>query len=297
MVWKPAKALGVAAGLTMAITVVGIGIFLVGRIVEPGLSLNWYFTVLLLGLSLVLLALWAYWYYGLLTLRNHLDRNSLTIASGGISYRVPMDAILSIVPGNQVAASQGFHGIAWPGYLRGRMRLEGLGTLLVRSTEPLARQLVVITDSLCYGISPRDAKRFMEDYALRRALGSIREVEQTVEYAPLLALPIWRDSWFWGITLASFLATAALLGFLADVYGGLPERVPVHFGPGGQADRIAAKSSLLALPAIGVVALAVNSLLGVLLHRHERLATYLLVGMAVSVQAILWLAATSILGR
>jgi hypothetical protein len=51
----------------------------------------------------------------------------------------------------------------------------------------------------------------------------------------------------------------------------------------------------LALPAMGALALVVNSLLGLLLHRRERLGAYLLAGMAFSVQAILWLAATDIL--
>ena len=92
----------------------------------------------------------------------------------------------------------------------------------------------------------------------------------------------------------AFLASLALLGLVAGVYGGLPDRVAIHLGS-REVARVVPKSSLLALPVMGALALVVNSFLGLLLHRRERLGAYLLAGMAFSVQAILWLAATGIL--
>jgi len=108
------------------------------------------------------------------------------------------------VPGSQVSASGGFRGIGWPGYLRGHMRLKGLGRLVVHSSEPLPRQLVIVTRSGCFGISPGDAQKFIEALEAHRALGATRALEQTVERGPIAALEIWRDRWLWVSVASSF---------------------------------------------------------------------------------------------
>jgi hypothetical protein len=296
MVWRPGKTSGVVGGLIIVLAVVGVDIFLIQSASGQSLTLNLFFTVLLVILSIPLLILWIYWYYGLLTLRYQLDRNALSIVCGTSRYTVPMEAIEQIVPGKEIRAIQGFRGVGWPGYLMGRIYVEKLGLVVVHATEPLERQLVVVTNSLCYGISPRDATQFLEDFAARRALGPIRPVTQSVEYARLVAFPVWRDGWFWGGLVLAAMACAALFGLVASRYGALPERIPLHFDVQGEVDRIAAKEGLLVIPNIGVITLAVNGLLGLLFHRRERLAAYLLLGMTLMIQAALWLATVRILG-
>ena len=295
MAWKPAKTLGLVGGLVIMLTIIGVDLFLVQSAVGQTLSLNLYFTVLLVILSIPLLILWAYWYFGLLTLRYQLDRNALTISCGTSKHVVPMEAIEAIVPGREVRVRQGFRGIGWPGYLLGRVYLEDLGLLVVHATEPLERQLVVVTSTICYGISPRDPARFLEDLATRRALGPTRPVPQIAEHSWLASLPVWRDRLFWGgLTLAA-VTCIALFGLLANRYGMLPERIPLHFDATGEVDRIAAKDSLLVIPWIGALALGANGFLGVLLHRRERLGAYLLLAMAFMVQVVLWVAMMRIL--
>jgi hypothetical protein len=297
MVWKPAKTLGLIAGLITILTIMGVDAFLVRGMTRTGLGLNFYFMILLLVLSLPLFVLFLYWYYSLVTLSYYLDRNALIISYGYSRHVVPLGAIRRIIPGTQAVISQVFRGVGWPGYLMGSMRLEDLGSLLVYSTEPLDRQLVVITDRQCYGISPKDAAHFLEDYAARRALGPIREVEQAVEHASFVASPVWSDRWFWGIIILALVANAVLLGLIVDRYGRLPERIPLHFDARGQLDRIVAKSGFLVVPGIGALALLFNSVFGTLLYRRERLAAYLLVIMTLGVQAVLWIAALGILNR
>ena len=56
-------------------------------------------------------------------------------------------------------------------------------------------------------------------------------------------------------------------------------------------------SGLIVVPTIGALSLAANGVLGTILHGRERLAAYLLAGMAVALQVVLLIAALGILGR
>jgi len=297
MIWKPTKVLGAIVGLIILLTLVGVDVFLIDNMLHQGLGLNIYFTALLFALSLPMVAIWLYWYIGFLSLHYHMDRNALTIASTAGRQVIPLQMIQRIVPGSQLAISQNFHGIGWPGYLKGTMRLKNLGPLLVHSTEPLERQLVVITDTACFGISPMRQQQFLEDFGVRRLLGPIREVKPMLERGRLTTWPIWRDRWLWVILLTALVANAALFGLIAERWAGLPERLPLHFDVQGMVDRIDAKEGLLVVPTIGALTLLVNTLLGGLLHRKERLASFLLAFSALGIQWVLWMATLGILAH
>ncbi|MBM3189315.1 MAG: DUF1648 domain-containing protein, partial [Chloroflexi bacterium] len=193
--------------------------------------------------------------------------------------------------------SRGFRGVGWPGYMNGRLRLKRLGWLVSLSTEPLQRQLIVVTETQCYGISPRDPTEFLHHYVQYRALGAVAAIEQGVERNLLLRLPLWSDLAFWGAILVAFVANVALFGLIMARYGALPERIPLHFNAQGEPLRIASKAWLLLVPGIGAAALFVNALLGAALHRWERLGARLLVFAALGVQAIVWSAALVVLAH
>ena len=197
MVWKPTKVLGAIVGLIILLTIVGVDGFLIENMLNQGLSLNLYFTALLFILSLPIIAVWLYWYVGFLTLRYHMDRNALTIFSATGRQVIPLQAIQRIVPGDELTVSQNFRGIGWPGYLKGTLRLKRLGMVIVHSTEPLERQLIVVTDTVSYGVSPMQREQFLEDFAARRSLGPIREVQPELARPRLVTWPIWRDRWLW----------------------------------------------------------------------------------------------------
>lgn len=303
MVWKPAKAVGLIVGFVIVLTIIGIEAFVIQSMSGQRLGMDLYFTALLSALGIPLLVLWVYWYYELLALRYTLDRNALVITCGTSRRIVPLNTIQRIVRGSDISSSgeiiisQGFRGVGWPGYLKGHIHLADLGLLLVHSTEPLPRQLVVVTESVCYGISPKNPERFLEDYARRRALGPVQQLAQGREYASLVILPVWRDWLFWSAVILAIVANVALFGLIMNKYGALPERIPLHFDAQGEVDRIASKAWLLVVPGIGALTLGINALLGLLLHKYERLAAYLLTGTALSVQAVLYLAAIGILNR
>jgi len=85
-----------------------------------------------------------------------------------------------------------------------------------------------------------------------------------------------------------------LFGFLAARLPNLDPQLPLHFNSLGQADRIRPKIELFALPVIGLLILGANLVLGLVFYRRERAGAYLLWGGAAAVQALFWLAATSI---
>jgi hypothetical protein len=297
MVWKPTKVLGAIVGLIILLTIVGVDGFLIENMLHQGLSLNLYFTALLFILSLPIVAVWLYWYIGFLTLRYHMDRNALTISSATGRQIVPLQAIQRIMPGAELTVSQNFRGIGWPGYLKGTMRLKGLGMVKVHSTEPLERQLVVVTDTRSYGISPLRRQQFLEDFAARRSLGPMRELQPQVEQPRLVTWAFWHDRWLWTILLVALLANGALFGMISARWGNLPERIPLHFDAQGIVDRIDSKGGLLVVPIIGALTLFVNTLLGVLLHRQERLGAFLLAFSALGIQCVLWIATLGILAH
>ena len=297
MVWKPTKALGLVTGLVILLTIISIGNALFQSIARQDVGMGLYLTVLLLVLSLALLGLWGYWYYDLITLRYHLDRNALTIVCGTSRQVVPIKAIQRIVPGDTLEVSRRFHGIGWPGYMRGHAEVRGQGRLTIHSTEPLERQVIIVTAQQCYGISPKDPQRFLADYAMRRALGPMAKVNQGLEYRPVIAWPVWRDWRFWLVSILVCMADIVLFGLVVNRYAILPERMPLHRNALGEVDRIASKAWLFVMPGIGVLVLGINTALGAILHRRERLGAYLLIGIACGVQVILWFAALGILNR
>ena len=111
-----------------------------------------------------------------------------------------------------------------------------------------------------------------------------------------LLLRLRRDYAIQGLLVFALLANFALLGLLLVRYNSLPDPLPLHFDASGLPDRIEAKSAILALPEIGLIVIALNSLLGVMVYRRERAATVLLLVGALFVQVLMWLATLNAAG-
>jgi hypothetical protein len=59
----------------------------------------------------------------------------------------------------------------------------------------------------------------------------------------------------------AFVVLALWLAYIARVWGSLPERVPVHFGPSGRVDAWGGRSSMLLLPLVGTTLYVVSTAL------------------------------------
>ena len=88
----------------------------------------------------------------------------------------------------------------------------------------------------------------------------------------------------------------ALFSYLVIRFDALPDLLPLHFDSSGLPDRIEAKTGIFALPLIGVIVLALNLVLGIPIHRRERIATRLLAAGALLVQVMMWVAVSTIVG-
>ncbi|MFH1085936.1 MAG: PH domain-containing protein [Chloroflexota bacterium] len=295
MDWRPTRTLGLIAGALIGTTLVSIT-WMLARTAQRmplGLSL---LAVGVLGMGmLVLLAWWGYRYAQLASLCYRLDRNGLVIRCVGHRRVVPMAVIQAIVAGDQVRLRRDRIETAWPGYYRGQVDLYDRPTCWVHSTVPLDRQLVVITNAGCYGISPASPTRFLADYEARRALGPIHLWEPSEEPTGLAAWPIWRDRLFWPLALLTLLANLGLAAIVVGHYGAGSAHTSLPLGARRAVAEPSARDWLLVIPAIGALAWVTNTALGALLYRHEKALAYMLDGASLGIQALLWLAVWQIL--
>jgi hypothetical protein len=299
MEWKPRPSHGGWVGLALVGGLLLIDILIVGAVAGTSVPLLRFLSVFLVMLSLPVLGLIAYWTYGFFTLRYHLDRNGLIIRCGGDRQIVPIGRIQTISraldTGN--GALSGFRGVAWPGYRAGQGQLAGAGPTLFRSTTPLEASLLVMTPSLAYVISPTDLEGFIRAWETRKSLGPTQVWAQEARPVSLLAIPFWSDRLAYGLIIAALVVAAAFTAYTWARYPALPARLPFHFDAAGQVDRVGPKGEILRLPIIGLLLLLVNLLLGLALHKRERLAAYLAWGGAIAVQILLWLAALAIINN
>jgi len=235
--------------------------------------------------------LFAYWTYSAATLRYYLDRNGLIIHWGDFRQLVPMDRIERLVPGRELPPPK-VTGISWLGHHVGHGEVEGLGDTIFYATHRSHEELLyVVTADQTYGISVQDDVRFAEELQGHQKLGQLVSLPQVTERTALAAQPFWHDPIAQGLALLSIIACFVTLGYVFHQYPGLPEDIPLPFPSLGGVTNVGDKSELLSIPTTGIGILAVNLVLGVLLHAWERAVGYLLFLAALGAQAILLAAA------
>jgi hypothetical protein len=112
-------------------------------------------------------------------------------------------------------------------------------------------------------------------------------------------VPAWlrgalHDRYFWSMLIVALFVNLGLFAFLIVLSAQLPPLVPLHFDSAGQPDRIEPNDAIFSLPQIGLIMIVLNFALGTLAYRRETLVAYLLGGVAIGVQFLLWFAAISI---
>ena len=294
MVWKPKIALGAAWGIVTLAAILLFDAWCVQRLRTAPIDLTLFFLSLALVVSAVLIVLILYCLYGLLSLSYTLDRNGLTIRWGALLHSIPMDSIERVAPASELGASTRFWGIAWPGYRIGPGQLKGVAPLRAYATRPLAKQLLVVTPSAVYGISPADPHAFLADFTRRKNLGAAREMEPGTRRARWTSLPFLGDRKAQALMLGGFLLNAGLFGYVCQAYPALPRLLSLHFDALGEVDRVGARAELFSLPLIGLIAQVYDATAGLLLHRRQATAAYLLAAAGLLVQLLLWAAVVNI---
>ena len=93
----------------------------------------------------------------------------------------------------------------------------------------------------------------------------------------------------------AIVVNAAAFGYVIWQYPALPEYLPLHYNAQGDVDYIGDRAESFKIPGIGTVVWLVNTVLGVLLHRQERLASRLVIIAATATQLMVLAAALAII--
>jgi len=294
--WITDKRIGTQTGIILILLLIVIDFALIGVIgSEPIGPLTFFVGLAIVG-SIPLISLIVYQLIGLARSSYALDRNVLTIDWGPIRQIVPTEAIQRIMLGTEVPGSiKKFRGWRWPGLMVGQGDVPDAGLTLFYASAPLRHQLIVVTPSLSYAISPADVAGFIESIKARYELGPTQAVAQTTQHPPLFDWDLWRDRLARGLIVPGAILCVALFAFVCFRYPDLPARLPLHYSIEGLADRLGPASQAFILPLIGLMALLANSVLGGLIYRRERMASYVLWGGTILVQALLWIGAIGLL--
>jgi hypothetical protein len=296
--WVTEKRQGLIVGFALMIAIVLVDVGLISlAALRRTVSLGTFSIGLAVLLSLSLLGLIAYWLYGLSRSLYLLDRNALIIQWGPLEQTIPTKQIERVLTGKEIVGTIRFYGGFWPGHCVGYGEVPGAGPTLFYGTD-LPRHLVyVVTPGLTYGLSPADREGFLEALKHRVQMGPTQVVEQSSRRPGILDWAIWQDRLGLALLGVGILAIVLLIGLLCFRLPTMPRLVPLHFDAAGSPDRLGPRWQVFIIPLIGLLALALNGVLGWLAYRRERMISYLLWGGAVLVQVLVWTAALGILAR
>ncbi len=296
MEWLTDKRTGTQTGLLFIVGLVVLDIFcLIGITTQPIGPLTFILSLIILG-SIPLLALIGYQLYGLARSGYDVDRNAVTIQWGPIKQIVPVESIQRIMLGTEVEGRvEYFRGWRWPGLMQGQGFLSEAELTVFYASTSLPQQLILVTPSISYAISPADTAGFIESIKARYELGPTQAIEQTSEHPAFFDWPLWSDRIAHYLLITGATMCLLLFGLVSLRYPTLPAILPLHYNALGLPDRTGPATQVFLLPFIGLLALVTNTLLGGLFYRRERVAAYLLWGGTIVVQVLLWIGTVNLL--
>jgi hypothetical protein len=294
--WITDKRMGTQIGIILILLLIVIDFVLIGVLTAGPIGPITFLSGSLIVASIPAIGLIVYQLIGLARSGYALDRNMLTIDWGPIRQVVPTEAIQLIMLGTEVQGSvKKFRGWRWPGLMVGQGDVPDAGLTLFYSSASLAHQLIVVTPTLSYAISPTDVPGFIESIKARYELGPTQAVTQTTQHPPLFDWALWRDRIAQVMIAAGAMLCLALFALVCFRYPDLPARLPLHYSIDGVVDRSGPTSQAFMLPLIGTLVLMANITLGLVAYNRERMAAYLLWGGMLLVQLLLWVGAIGLL--
>ena len=294
--WKTDATQGLIVGVVLMLVIILVDVGLILLALDYGENtIGTFFVGLAIIYSFRFLFQIGYWLDGLVRSSYLLDRNALIIRWGAIEYTIPMASVECIMTGDEIEGRIRFHGVSWPGYQVGYGQLPGDIPALFFATLPPRHQIYLVTSDMAYGISPADREAFLESLVQRIEMGPTQAVEAMAKRPAFMDWALWRDRpGMIGLGLGA-LASLALIGFICFRFEMLPARLPLHFDAAGNPDWWGERGHVFMIPLIGLLSLAVNTLLGALVYRYEKIVSYLLWGGTLLIQILVWIAALNAL--
>jgi len=286
MYYQPPRALGLLVGTILSLWAAAVALALIDNGLKSEIGIPGMVSYAVAMAAAALALLFAYWTYGLATLSYALDRNGLIIAWGPTRQVIPLGSIERLVPGTSVGVPR-VAGITWWGHHIGRATIDRIGDVLFYSTHQSADQvLYVMTSERNYAISVEDPAGFAQEIQVRQDLGATADVTHHVERSGAAAQGFWSDRTGIGLALLALTAGAAVWAQIGVRYADLPSTLELHL-PGTElipVVTVVSRETILELPRVASIVLAVNLALGVLLHGWDRVAGYVLFIVATVVQ-------------
>jgi len=278
MNYQPPRALGLLVGSVLTLWAFAIAALLVNFTISEDFGIASVVAISAAVAAAALASLFGYWTYALATMSYAMDRNGLVIHWGVTRQVIPLGSIERLVPGTSVGVPS-VRGVSWLGYHVGRATIERIGDVLFYTTHQNAEQvLYVMTNERNYAISVDDAAGFARQVQIRQDLGPTARVTHHAQRLGSAAQAFWYDPIGRALVVIALLSTFAMWVLVALRYPDLPPTLELHFPASedtGLVD-VRSKDTILDLPRIATLILAVNLGLGFLLHAWERVAGYVL---------------------
>ena len=300
MTFNIPRSTGLSLGLAALAALLLIDAALLAVLRGGWLTLGGFVSFCMLLASVPALLFVGYRTYALARARYVLSRNALVVEWGGRRRVVPLAQVVEARKAADFENEVRPRGLHWPGNRVGRGVVEPLGPVefLAASDKP-GLVLVRLSGAAVpwLALSPAEPQAFLDNLAAFQAEGPEEEIDAEDAQPAFARWDLWHDRLALGLLAAGLTSVVVLLGYLALIAPQLPEQIALHFNAQGQPDRFGPPAGLLILPVIAGLAWLVNALLGVWFHRgpRERPAAYLLLGAALFVQALVWVAAVGLL--
>jgi hypothetical protein len=249
--------------------------------------------LIILGLIALLVRLLR-WIYHLLGARYILTKDRLTLRTEDWRQEVPLTSISRIVTGEFLPES--LLDALTLGYRRGYSRIEGIGETWFLTTSRDRAHIAMITTGVgSYVVSPADPGSFLREMAGRGVPFAPGRLPREALRGHRIRIPMAQDPRAWALLGLAITVNLALLLFVAWRYPNLPPFLPLHFNAAGEVDFIGTPGEAFRLPTIAGSLLMGNTVLAIVLHRYERLASYLFLAAAVFAQLVMLVAVFNLL--
>lgn len=295
LVSHPPRSPGVIAGILLTLALILLDLILLLFMITQPISLLTFFSGLLLLCTLPAILLIGYLTHTLPHARYHIESDTLIIDWGSLTQAIPLDHIRALVRGCDLDRVRRFRGLRWPGCYIGQGEIidhERAYPIRFYATRPLAQQLLLVTDTLTYAVSPYDLENFQASVAALQSARFAPRSRTSPSRPFLLDWPIWQDQTAHLLLLLPALVNLLLFAYLSFIYQRLPSPTPLQIDAVGHVIRLGTPLSLFLLPAGGLVAYLINILIGWFFYqwRREPSLAYLIWIITLVVQIAAWVA-------
>ena len=246
-------------------------------------------------LSLPALGYWLYRTWAAFSLEYWVDRNAVVVRWANVRQTIPLQAVEQIVRGDvqDLGRPNLRH---WPApYLRST-RAVGMANVLMLATAPLAKCLVLTTQTAGFALSPRDPEGFLESLQRRSAMGPAQDVAMVLRRTSYAKRLFAGDRVGPALLGLGLLGVLLLVGLLMVNFSSLPSTIVVEGLRDGAPTLIRSRSELVLLPVMGFLAWLINGIWGLWMAAHKQpTGAYMLWGGAIVVQICSLLALVSLI--